>query len=141
MSDVRVPPAVRRRVAVRARHRCEYCRCPEQFSTSAFCIEHIVPSSRGGGSEAGNLAFACSGCNAHKSDRLSATDPLTDDDVRLFHPRQDRWETHFEWSQDFLEVIGLTKIGRATVATLQLNRRNIRNLRRLLLTAGEHPPE
>jgi len=141
MSDVRVPPATRRRVAVRAGHRCEYCRCPEQFSTSSFCIEHIVPSSRGGGSETGNLAFACTGCNAHKSDRLSATDPLTDDDVRLFHPRQDRWQTHFEWSEDFLEVIGLTKIGRATLDALQLNRRNIRNLRRLLLAAGEHPPE
>lgn len=85
--------------------------------------------------------MACTGCNAHKSDRLSATDPLTGDDVRLFHPRQDRWQAHFEWSEDFLEVIGLTKVGRATVEALHLNRRNLRNLRRLLLTVGEHPPE
>lgn len=141
MSETRVPPAVRRRVAARAKNRCEYCRCPELFSTSSFCIEHIVPSSRGGGPETGNLAFACTGCNAHKSDRLTAVDPLTDDDVRLFHPRRDRWQTHFEWSENFLGIIGLTKVGRATVDAIQLNRRNIRNLRRVLLAAGEHPPE
>ncbi len=140
MSDARVPPAVRRRVAVRAGQRCEYCRCPEQFSTSSFCIEHIVPSSRGGGSELANLAFACTGCNAHKSDRLTIVDPLTGEEVRLFHPRRDAWNDHFEWSQDFLEVIGLTKVGRATVDALQLNRKHVSNLRRLLMTADEHPP-
>ena len=140
MSDARVPPAVRRRIAARAGHRCEYCCCPEQFSTSSFCIEHIIPSSRGGGSQPVNLAFACAGCNAHKSDRLTVIDPLTRDEVRLFHPRQDHWQVHFEWSGDFLEISGLTKIGRATVEALQLNRRNVRSLRRLLLEAGEHPP-
>lgn len=86
------------------------------------------------------MAFACTGCNARKSDRVRAIDPLTGDDARIFHPRQDRWQDHFEWAEDFLEVIGLSKIGRATVEALQLNRRNVRNLRRLMLTAGEHPP-
>jgi hypothetical protein len=39
-----------------------------------------------------------------------------------------------------MELVGRTPIGRATVAQLQLNRPGVRNLRRLLRLAGEHPP-
>jgi hypothetical protein len=42
--------------------------------------------------------------------------------VPLYHPRRDRWDTHFVWSDDFLLIVGLTPTGRATVATLFLNR-------------------
>jgi len=135
-----VSAATRRLVAARAGHQCEYCRCPEAFSVSSFCVEHITPTSRGGGSAPGNLAFACTGCNARKSDRLTATDPLSGAAARLFHPREQRWEQHFTWSRSLLEVVGLTKTGRATLAALQLNRGNLRNLRRLLLRDGRHPP-
>lgn len=140
MSESRVSAAVRQKVAVRAGHRCEYCRCPDAFSTSPFCVEHIVPLSLGGGSEFSNLAFSCAGCNAHKYDHQSGTDPLSGERVKLFHPRKNAWGDHFEWSADCLDVIGLSKSGRATIEKLKLNRKNIRSLRRLLLTAGEHPP-
>jgi hypothetical protein len=99
-----------------------------------------MPSSRGGDSSPDNLAFACTGCNARKSDRLTAADPLSGRAARLFHPRQDDWHRHFTWSRSFLEVIGLTKTGRATLTALQLNRPHLRNLRRLLLRDGQHPP-
>ncbi|MBE7494550.1 MAG: HNH endonuclease [Verrucomicrobiaceae bacterium] len=141
MSDPRVPASVRARVAARAGHRCEYCRCPEAFSASPFCVEHITPVSRGGGSGVSNLAFSCAGCNAHKYDRVTGMDPLSGDEAPLYHPRKQRWEDHFVWSADSLEVIGLSRTGRATTETLCLNRRNIRNLRRLLIAVGEHPPE
>lgn len=39
-----------------------------------------------------------------------------------------------------MEVIGLTATGRATVQELQLNRKNLVNLRALLLLADLHPP-
>lgn len=68
-------------------------------------------------------------------------DPLSGDEAPLYHPRKQRWEDHFVWSADSLEVIGLSRTGRATTETLCLNRRNIRNLRRLLIAVGEHPPE
>jgi hypothetical protein len=58
----------------------------------------------------------------------------------LFNPRRDKWTTHFAWTDDATQVLGLTAIGRATVEALQLNRAALINLRRALIKAGEHPP-
>lgn len=139
MSEVRVAPALRRSVAARAQHRCEYCRAPEGFSTGPFCVDHIVPTNRGGSNHPDNLAFSCAGCNGHKLDRTKATDPLSGRMVRLFHPRRDRWDEHFLWSDDAVTILPLTRAGRATLALLRLNRPNLRNLRRALILLGEHP--
>jgi hypothetical protein len=51
-------------------------------------------------------------------DALTAMLPTV---VRLFHPRQDRWEEHFRVDTDTGAVVGLTPIGCATVARLQMN--------------------
>ena len=61
--------------------------------------------------------------------------------VRLYNPRRQRWRDHFAWSSDFSVIIGLTATGRATVEALRLNREELVNLRRMLYTMGEHPPE
>ena len=58
----------------------------------------------------------------------TAQDPLTGDRVRLFHPRRDTWSDHFQWSDDFAYIIGITPIGRATVACLHLNLSGVVNL-------------
>jgi len=50
------------------------------------------------------------------------------------------WSEHFVWSEDFTEIIGKTAKGRATIKTLKLNRQRVINLRRVLIFAGEHPP-
>jgi hypothetical protein len=60
--------------------------------------------------------------------------------MALFHPRRQRWMRHFDWSEDFTVIIGRTATGRATVVALQLNRFELRNLRRLLRPIGAHPP-
>jgi HNH endonuclease len=140
MFEARVSAALRLAVAERAGHRCEYCRARDEFSASSFCIEHIVPRVAGGPSRFSNLAFACAGCNAHKSHKTVARDPATNEFVPLFHPRLDCWATHFAWSEDGLLVVGVTSVGRATVETLRLNRAALVNLRKLLLAAHEHPP-
>jgi len=44
------------------------------------------------------------------------------------------------WSPDASLIVGLTPIGRATIAALALNRAGLLNLRRVLSRAGEHPP-
>jgi hypothetical protein len=59
----------------------------------------------------------------------------------LFHPRQDNWADHFAWSDDGVEIIGISSKGRGTVEELRLNRNQLKNLRRLLVDAGLHPPE
>jgi hypothetical protein len=69
-----------------------------------------------------------------------ATDLATNGLAPLYHPRQDRWREHFAWSEDFIEIIGLTPTGRATVTALQLNRTGLVHLRRVLYLVEEHPP-
>jgi hypothetical protein len=66
---------------------------------------------------------------------------VTGQSVSLFNPREQRWRDHFGWSDDCTLMQGLTSIGRATIFTLQLNRADVVNLRRLLFDCGEHPPE
>jgi hypothetical protein len=61
--------------------------------------------------------------------------------VPLFHPRTMDWEDHFVWSSDYLDVMPLTAIGRVTIRELCLNRTGVRNVRRVLYAAGEHPPK
>jgi 5-methylcytosine-specific restriction endonuclease McrA len=82
-------------VARQAGHRCEYCRAPETVFNFPFEVEHFIPGSRGGGDEPGNLCLACRACNLRKSDRLSARDELTQEQVTLFNPRVDDWNDHF----------------------------------------------
>lgn len=126
-------------VAKRAGQRCEYCFAPVDSSPHPFQVDHIIPLSKGGLTELDNLAFSC-GCNLYKGDHTHAPDPQTNRLVALFHPRQQNWSEHFDWSKDFLKIIGLTPTGRATIAALRMNRKGLIKLRRLLIAAGEHPP-
>lgn len=139
-SEPRIPAALKRLVEERARARCEYCLSPASISSQPFCVEHILPRARAGDSTAENLALACQGCNNHKYTRVEARDPASGEMVQLYHPRQDRWSAHFSWSADFTMILGVSPIGRATVAALNLNRRGLINLRRVLYMAKEHPP-
>ncbi|MBL7989557.1 MAG: HNH endonuclease [Chlorobi bacterium] len=141
MPNLRLSPKQKAIVADRAQHCCEYCHCQERYSPDPFSVEHIIPSSKGGASDLSNLAFACQGCNNRKYNHTEGIDPVSGSIVPFFHPRFDTWQTHFSWSSDFVEIIGLTPTGRATVEKLQLNRTAIVNLRRLLVGAGEHPPQ
>lgn len=108
-------------VARRAGHRCEYCRAPESLFNFPFEVEHVVPTARGGTDDEGNLALACRACNAYKSDAITGFDEATGPEVALFHPRDQRWIDHFVADLDSGYVIGLTPVGRATVARLNTN--------------------
>jgi hypothetical protein len=125
----------------RADGRCEYCRSPAAFAHQSFSLEHIRPRSRKGKRTARNLALSCQGCNNHKYNRAKARDPVSGNEVPLFHPRRHVWSDHFAWAYGGTQVLGLTHIGRATVEALCLNRAPLVNLRRVLVKAGEHPPE
>ena len=140
MSERRVGADLRQRVSARARGCCEYCLSQSAYATQAFSVEHIVARARGGRSTVKNLALACQGCNNHKYDKIVAIDPISRQQVPLYHPRQDRWDEHFAWSDDLTLLIGLTPCGRATIDALYLNREGVVNLRRLLGAIGKHPP-
>lgn len=128
---------IRRLVAERAENFCEYCRCSSGFSSSPYVVEHINPRAEGGTDEWDNLAWSCQGCNGHKLTATEAADPLTGAWVALFHPRQQTWVEHFEWSTDRLTLLGITPIARATIDRLQLNRFSVINLRNALKVFGE----
>jgi hypothetical protein len=108
-------------VAERAGHRCEYCHAPDSIFNFPFEVEHIVPTAHGGIDEESNLALARRAGNLFKADHLTGNAPTTRKPVRLFHPRKDRWEDHFEVDAESGAIRGLTHVGRATEARLQLN--------------------
>lgn len=141
MSQSYIPVALERLVKERARGQCEYCRCLASFHSDSFAIEHIVPEARGGLTDAAHLALSCLGCNSFKGVFQTGMDPVTEQEVPLFHPRQQTWTDHFRWSDDTTQIIGITATGRATVARLRLNRPGLVNLRAALHRFGVHPPE
>jgi hypothetical protein len=107
-------------VADRAEHRCEYCRAPELAFNFPFEVEHMIPKSRQGLDVEWNFALACRSCNLHKGNRVSAIDPVTQTETRLFNPRQDNWNDHFQVMSTH-EIIGKTTIGRGTAICLNMN--------------------
>ena len=137
----RVPSNLRREVAQRAQGLCEYCLCPEAFSPDSFTVDHIQPRQIGGPTTLDNLAWACFGCNGRKFTKTASVDPLTGKAAPLFNPRQQNWDEHFAWSEDATQLTGQTPVGRATIEALSLNRQGVVNLRRLLASAGLHPPK
>ena len=103
-------------------------------------MEHIVPRSRGRTDALANRALACQGCNNRKYNHTDTFDPISGEQVALYNPRQQLWHEHFTWNEDYTLMLGLTRVGRATVERLQLNRDGVVNLRRVLARVGEHPP-
>ncbi|MCB9108912.1 MAG: HNH endonuclease [Anaerolineales bacterium] len=140
MLEPRVTARQRQAVMERARGCCEYCCSQMRFATQSFSVEHIKPRSQSGKTRLDNLALACQGCNSHKYTKTEGYDPVSGERVMLYHPRQQRWEDHFRWSDNFTVMVGVTAIGRATIEALQLNRAGLVNLRQVLYTMGEHPP-
>ena len=116
----------------------EYCRMPQAFYRSPFQIDHVVARQHGGEAASDNLALACFHCNTHKGPNIAGIDPESGDLVRLFHPRKDRWDDHFQWQGPVLA--GVSAIGRATVQVLAINAPDYVAVRQALIDEGAFPP-
>jgi hypothetical protein len=136
-----IPLELKRRVRDQFANCCAYCRTAESLTVTTFEFEHINPVSAGGETAFENLCFSCPMCNRYKSDQVLAPDAATLTEVPLFHPHQDRWAEHFSWNEESTEIIGLTAIGRATVAALKMNRPQMIRVRRMWVAMSEHPPD
>lgn len=141
MLSERVSRLLRRRVRERANGLCEYCQAPANFASASFHCEHIIPRKIGGKNALDNLAWACPWCNSAKHAKTHARDPQTGQRVPLFNPRLKRWHRHFTWSENFLSIVGRTRIGRATVEALNMNRLEQVNMRMALRAIEKYPPE
>jgi len=128
--DARLKAEVRQRAGAR----CEYCQFPEAFAELRFQVDHIIPQQHGGPTTSPNLAWSCLRCNKHKGPNLSGIDSATGQVVRLFHPRCDRWAEHFAW--EATKLLGITPVGRTTVAVLQINRTDAVLVREALMEEG-----
>jgi hypothetical protein len=133
-----VPIALRRIVIHRAANICEYCGLSQEGQEATFHIDHVMPRMAGGETRVENLALACVSCSLRKAARQTAVDPHSGQDVPLYNPRRDDWQTHFQW--DGVSLIGLTAIGRATIAALHMNRPLILAIRQEEAALGRHPP-
>lgn len=141
MSRPYIPPAVRQRIFLEARFRCGYCHAQQDVVGMQLHIEYIIPVSAGGSSEIENLWLACSECNNHKGSQTHREDPVNGARVALFNPRVQEWNEHFCWSDDGVEIIGLTAVGRVTVLALDLNQLNMVRARRRWVMVGWRPPK
>jgi hypothetical protein len=130
-------PGLRELVWQRANGCCEYCRLPQELTILPHALDHIVAQQHHGETAAENLCLACSLCNNHKGPNLAGIDPSTGKLSRLFHPRQDAWDEHFEWNGPVL--IGKYDIGRATIDVLAINEPSRVLLRQLSQAAGTLP--
>jgi hypothetical protein len=135
----RIPDSLRQQVIARAQGRCEYCQT-QQVIVVSMEIDHIKPEAAGGETTLDNLCLACAGCNGYKLHFQSGIDPQTNQETPLFNPRTLRWREHFGWSVDGTLMLGLTPIGRATIARLHMNRDAMIESRRRWVEAGWHPP-
>jgi len=130
--------SIRRLVRARAADRCEYCRLPQRSAPLVgFHVEHITARQHGGTDDADNLCWSCHRCNQSKGPNLTGIDPLKGRLTPLFHPRRQHWRRHFRI--DGTAIVGLTRVGRTTVAVLDMNAAPRVELRRQLLAAGESP--
>ena len=103
-------------------------------------IDHLIPRSKGGSNDEENLWLSCRLCNNAKRDQTHGVDPLTREVMPLYNPRTQAWSDHFIWSDDGVQIIGLTPCGRATVLALQLNNLIAVMVRQEWVAAGWHPP-
>jgi hypothetical protein len=128
--------ALQQLVWLRAKGCCEYCQFPAEVALLPFQIDHIIAEKHGGKSVSDNLALSCERCNSHKGPNIAGY--LNGRHIRLFNPRRDRWEDHFDWKGPYL--IGKTDVGKVTIDVLAINQRHRVAVRAALIEEDVFPP-
>jgi hypothetical protein len=128
--------ATRQFVRTRAGNQCEYCRLPQAAAPFlAFHIEHVQAQQHVVDDSTDNLALACPDCNRYKGPNLTTVDAQAGKVIRLYHPRIDMWDDHFEFRGAL--TVGRTHIGAATARLLQMNNEERVRVRAELLANRE----
>lgn len=78
-----------------------------------------------------NLAYSCPACNLKKGSDVAAYLMEEDILVRLYHPRKDRWASHFSLEDGVLQA--LTLVAAATIKLLDLNHPDYCEVRKILI--------
>jgi hypothetical protein len=132
-----VSEALRRMVAERAYHVCEYCLVHKDDLYHGCEVDHIRSLKHAGPTLEENPAFACFHCNRHKGTDLGSISMRTGALVRYYHPRTDRWSDHFEAIAGRIEP--QTDIGEVTARLLEFNHPERVAFRKMLTDLGRYP--
>ena len=128
---------LRRLVATRADHLCEYCLIHEQDTALGCAVDHIISLKHGGETNADNLAYACIFCNRFKGSDIGSIIWQTKELTRFYHPRRDNWLKHFHLEDYFIQPI--TDIGEVTARILGFNQQSRLLERQLLISKNKYP--
>jgi len=137
---------IKQAIRARANYLCEYYHSPERLSANRFTTDRVVPKSLNGSDDINNLALACRRCNERHYNFIVGVDPITQEIVPIFNPRQQKWKENFIWLDKGIVIKGVTPIGRATCIRLDLSdmrypeNDSICATRRFWLKTGLHPP-
>lgn len=135
----RASPELRRLVAARADHLCEYCLIAEEDTYFGCEVDHVISLKHGGATQADNLAYACAFCNRHKGSDIASISSKTGSLVRFYNPRVDRWADHFEVDGGYIKAV--SEIGEATARILGFNDAERILEREALSAVGRYPSE
>jgi len=127
---------LRKLVIRRADNRCEYCQLSQKGQEATFHIDHIIPLASNGTTTPENLALACVSCSLKKGAKQFVIGE-NKAQIRLFHPRIDKWDDHFEWKGIYLHA--KTDIGNTMIRLLDLNRAFILAIREEEIYLQRHP--
>lgn len=131
---IAISEKIRKEVAERANHKCEYCQIHMDDMFLSFELDHILPIKHGGSSEIENLALACPHCNQHKGSDFATI--VNAEVVRLFNPRIDNWQESFIVVKG--EILSKSKIGEASIKIFRFNEPDRVILRQLLASIGRY---
>ena len=140
MSTTYISAALRREVIERADQCCEYCRLSQDDIFFAFEIDHVIAEKHGGATRTENLCLSCPECNAFKGSDIASVDWAQGEIiVALYHPRQQRWDDHFQVDLTSGHIEALTETGRVTIFLLHLNNLDRIMDRKLLIDVNRYP--
>ena len=137
MSRPYINAELRRLVASRAEHICEYCLVSEVDRSSGCQVDHIIDIKHGGSTTADNLCYACIFCNLQKGTDLGSINWQTGELVRFFNPRRDFWGEHFRLDEAVIQH--QTDIGEVTARILDFNGDERIVERQALIASGQYP--
>lgn len=135
--SVYVSAELRRLVASRANHRCEYCLINEDDTFFGCEVDHVISTKHGGATAENNLAYACMVCNRRKGSDLGSLLRRTGELIRFFNPRTDVWEDHFGLSGARIEP--RTDVGEVTALIFAFNDGERILEREELIPQGRYP--
>ena len=128
--------ALENEVWLRAAGLCEYCHIPQTYVRLPFQIDHIIAEQHGGKTTSDNLAGTCVRCNKRKGPNIAGSSPGDRRGRPAYSTRTPRSVGDPLSDGMGATLVGMTLIGRVTIAVLDINNPSTVALRESLILEG-----